>query len=136
MTARNLPKGTKVKIISNSSGHGHPLGSIVSLRNNVTSRTTQLYADTPTGGWFAWNDIETVPITIEEFEDQKEAARKLIRETEVEIESINKKIEYLKENNLKLFDEDEFKAFSTLKTLEDTNLNTLDKAKKIASLFK
>jgi len=53
-----------------------------------------------------------------------------------EINSIKDKIEFITENQCEKFDEEEFKAFQTLKLVDNPKLSRIEKAKLIAKLLK
>lgn len=68
--------------------------------------------------------------------ESKESILGSIHELEREITTLKEKLEWMETMSVDEFDEDEFKVYKTLKTLEDDNLSMMEKTKLIASLVK
>jgi len=79
-------------------------------------------------GWIYDYEIDS-PITIEELENEKASLK-------TSMDSIQTKIDWLKETGNSEFDENEFKVYATLKLLEKNELSISEKSKLIASLIK
>ena len=72
---------------------------------------------------------------IEQFEKLIEKSKEKIEKTQEFIDEVQNKINYLKETQTEIFNENEFKAFQTLTIIENSNMSKMDKAKAIASLI-
>jgi len=59
-----------------------------------------------------------------------------LEEIESQTEIIKEKLAFLEETNQENFDENEFKVYKTLKTIEEEDLTIYEKSKKIAELLK
>lgn len=68
--------------------------------------------------------------------ETKEEITKQIDELQSEIECLKSKLEWMDEVGVDEYDEDEFKVYETLKTLQDNDLDIKSKTKLIASLIK
>jgi len=55
---------------------------------------------------------------------------------ELELGDVKLKLQWMEENNIKKFDENEFKVYKTLKLLENDDMSTIEKSKLIAKLIK
>ena len=128
ITIDNKNIGKKVKLISNSSGAGNVrVGQyyyIVSFNG-----TNQVYLSSikkgPQINYVYLKDIEFVPSTIEEINEE-------IDTLEVKLISLKDRIEWLKENNEKEFNEEVFKAWQVMKRL---GINDIGAAKDIVAIL-
>lgn len=68
--------------------------------------------------------------------ETKEDITKQIDELQSEIECLKSKLEWMNDVGVDAYDEDEFKVYETLKTLQNDDLDIKDKTKLIASLIK
>ncbi len=68
--------------------------------------------------------------------ETKEDITKQIDELQSEIECLKSKLEWMNEVGVAEYDEDEFKVYETLKTLQNDDLDIKAKTKLIASLIK
>jgi hypothetical protein len=130
-----VPNGTKIKVIRNSNAHNYPLDKILikdiityGISSVVIVGHNQLNID----------DVIFVAETLEDIEMDKFTFEKnyqeLLKEHKNKIEELELKILYMKENDVEVFDETEYKTYQTLKILETTkDLKT--KSKLIAQLI-
>ena len=138
MITTNLTKGTKLVVIDNKSCHNIPLNTKVKYSYSASASEGKIYVSRDgkiLGQYFYNSDLRLDIYTIEDMNDELKSAEEAVLNAEKVVENIKFKIEYMTEVGSDNFDENEYKAYSTLKTLENTNLTTLDKAKQIASLF-
>ena len=84
------------------------------------------------GGGAGWvYEYEIAP-----FEETKEDITKQIDELQSEIDCLKSKLEWMNDVGVDKYDEDEFKVYETLKTLQNEDLDLKGKTKLIASLIK
>jgi len=81
-----------------------------------------------TAGWVYEYEIEGVQ-TVQDIQNE-------IKEMEEKLFCLKSKIEWMNEVGATEYDEDEFKVYETLKTLQNDGLSIKDKTKLIASLIK
>lgn len=135
-----LQQGAKLVIISNTSGHNIAIGTKVKFKNyypygNNSNSLSHIQIMEYPNVYLCLSDIEIDECTIEDIQSELEDAEYILTKATQNCQNIKLKIEYLKETSTTKFDENEFKAYCTLKTLENENLSTMEKAKQIASLF-
>ncbi len=131
-----VPNGTKIKVIRNSNSHSYPLDKIL-IKNNITSGISSVVI--VGHNQLNIDDVIFVAETLEDIEMDKLTFEKnyqeLLKELKNKIEELELKILYMKENDVEVFDETEYKTYQTLKILETTkDLKT--KSKLIAQLIK
>lgn len=116
--------GKKVKIISNSSGHAIPIGT-----EGIVERQqgNQLFLK-GNGSWFYLTDVKIL-------DTSKDDIAKNIDKLKSEIAIAENQLKFMDDNGLENYDEDQFKVYQTLTTLEDATLSKMDKAKMIADLI-
>lgn len=86
--------------------------------------------------YFFHTELEIAdPATTEELNDEIKFINSEISSYKEKISELKLKIKFMKENNLKEFDEDQFKVFSVLKALNE-NSSDIEKAKIISELIK
>ena len=68
--------------------------------------------------------------------ETKEEITKQIEELQSEIECLKSKLDWMNEVGVDEYDDDEFKVYETLKTLQNDSLDIKSKTKLIASLIK
>ena len=70
------------------------------------------------------------------YEQTKEEIIKEIEELQSQVDCLNSKLDWMNEVGVDKYDEDEFKVYETLKTLQNEDLDIKGKTKLIASLIK
>jgi hypothetical protein len=148
MIKTNLQPGTKLIVVSDSTNSGIPLGTKVALSQYYQPSSLGVYVSylgayvsytshsvTNNNYYLNLSDVRLYDTNIEDIKEELEIAEKELNEAKNNIENIKLKIEYLTETGNKNFDENEYRAYTTIKALENSNLSTLEKAKQIASLF-
>lgn len=129
MIQGNLPTGTKVVVVDNKTQHNTPLGTKLTIKS-FYHNSNLLYVYVNENGWAYFEcDLELDSYTVEDITKELELAKQ-------KVSHLENKIKYMEETNGSSFDENEFKAYNTLKTLENTTMSTLEKAKAIAGLFR
>lgn len=135
-------------IVSNSSGHGVPVGTKVDINNyRIQGGYTGTMAYQVTimkrydtnmnvGAWAYANEIKIYSSSIEDLEEENVSITKKIEELTKEINDNTLKVEFMKLNNITEFDETDFKVYKTLDLLENNTISKLEKAKLIADLVK
>lgn len=126
---KHAPSGKPLSTNSNiSRGGQYIVGSQYNTSNgyeayNITHASGGLDA-----GWIYVHEIVG--------SETKEEITKQIDELQSEIDCLKSKLEWMNEVGVDEYDEDEFKVYETLKTLQDNDLDIKDKTKLIASLIK
>lgn len=123
--------GQKVKVVANGSTHGQPIGTILTVKSVVGDRVK---VDENTY-WYALTDVVNAVVSREDLEKQIAALQEKIAGHQQEIENVKVRIAYMDEVGEDNFDENEFKAYQTLRLLERAEMTHLQRAKAIASLF-
>lgn len=127
--------GQVVKVTKADGGHNVPIGTVGPI--------VEIYHDNTyfkLAGWLAgW--IPTLSLEVvgskQSLETAKEMALKDLEAAKQRLQVAEDKLAFMEEAGSELFDENEYKAYVTLKVLEtDTQLSRLERAKKIAALFK
>lgn len=77
----------------------------------------------------------TPKTSIEKFEEMIAKAEEKIEATKAFIAETKSKIDFMKETDSEVFDENEFKAYHTLTIIEQSDMSKMEKAKAIASLI-
>lgn len=132
--------GKKVKLISNTSNEnpyvGRKLTIMQTTKGSSKVNPTSSIRVEETSSYYYYRDFDWKPEnTIEDFEKEikeLESEKNIINS---EIESIRIKVEFMKDNKLKDFDEDTFKAFAILKELKKTS-SDIQKARLISKIIK
>lgn len=127
VTAGTKP-GTKVKVIANGANHQIALGTTLTLKHTNFTNHNPTITVNESAAYLLVGDVELVCVT-------SDGIKSDIKELEEQIDLLKLKLSYMEEVGSKNFDENEFKAYSTLKTLDDKKMSTFEKAKAIASLF-
>ena len=144
MITKNLEVGTKLIVVGTTSGHSTPIGAKVTLRcystgvGSYCGRPIVYINENINGGQVQFLFLEDLRLdhyTVEDIKNELVEAEKVVADAVNNVENIKLKLDYLKEVGESNFDENEFRAYNTLKTLDNTKLSTLEKAKQIASLF-
>ena len=123
--------GQKVKVVANGSSHNQPMGTVLTVKS-VASVKVKVEENTY---WYALTDVVGVATTREVLEKQIASLQDKIADHQREIENVKVRIAYLTEVGEVNFDENEFKAYQTLRLLEQSDMTHLQRAKAIASLF-
>lgn len=122
--ANPLP-GTKCKVLSNSNGHGSPIGAIVT----VVSCAGSSIRVRETGSSYTKTDLALVKVDRAHIQQE-------IRTLQSEIMGMNNKLDFMDETGLAEFDESEFKAYRVLQTLDNDDLSQVERAQVVAELIK
>jgi hypothetical protein len=139
MITTDLSIGTKLVVVGCTSGHGSPIGTKLTLKNWYYGSG----CGTPATGvqvnecnsWFSLCDVRLDSYTKKDLEEELKNVEEKLTEAKTNVENVKLKIEFIKETGSSNFNENEYRAYNTLKTLEYSKLSTLEKAKHIASLF-
>lgn len=128
ITKDNKNIGKKVKLISNSSGNGNvKIGEYYYIFS--FNGVSQVYLSSIKNGtslsYVYLNDLEPAPVTTKEINEE-------IDMLEAKLVSLRDKIEWLKENDEKEFDEEVFKAWQVMKRL---GVNDIGAAKDIVAIL-
>ena len=125
--------GKKVKI--KSSGNNQvKTGTVLTISSVNIQNNSILLKESNNWQWYD-NELELMLLTKEDVDD-------LILNKQKDIELINSQIDELKfikqfmtENDITEYDENQYKVYKTLETLENKDLSPIDKAKIIAKLI-
>lgn len=129
--AKSLRVGDRVEVIANGANHNQPIGSVFTFKC-MNSGYVQVN-EVPQS--FLLADLNAYPVTKEGLEKRINNSEKRIADIQSEIESDRAKIAFLAEVGVDTYSENEFKAYQTLKLLEQADMSTIQRAKAIASLF-
>lgn len=129
--------GRTVKIKSLSTGHNYgSVGSKFKIECFIGWNGSNVILKNNQGAYIGLNEIEILPQTIEELQNEKLENDKLIADLIEEKNIIDNKIAFLQENNLEEYDEELFKITEVLKKLDDGSLTGIERAKAIADIIK
>jgi len=118
--------GKKVKIVTNTSGHGIPIGTVGIIKSKNPSNQNQYYLE-GNASWFYEKDVEVLSMTKADLDES-------ISKLENEIAELKTKQQFMADNNLEEFDGNQYKVFIAISTLND-NSSIIEKAKVIAGLI-
>lgn len=129
-TTPKLKLGSKVRILRNSRGIAEgTTGYITSIPGRYTTNSYVSVAD-ETG--YIWSlivrELELIPMTREEIGKEMDKLK-------VEIDDLQLKIDYMDQAGEDEYDENEFKVWKTLHTLDNKKLSEKEKIKIIAGLI-
>jgi hypothetical protein len=141
-----LKKGEKIKIIANNSNHNFPLGSIHTTSWTSLNKSTKLITASsvvyPIKNEHFLYGKDFIIIKNESKKEIQEAIADFKKELvdhnnriKTEIENLTLRLKFLNENELDLFDENQFKAYKVLQLLKNKKLNDIERAKVIAQLI-
>ena len=125
---RFAPKGKPTSSNSNISMGGQ---YIVGDPYNASNSYKAYYITWVTGGAAGWVYEHEIAGP-----ETKEDIAKQIDKLQSEIDCLKSKLEWMNDVGVDEYDEDEFKVYETLKTLQDNDLDLKAKTKLIASLIK
>ena len=100
---------------------------------------TTFISEKGTLGYYVNNEYGTSCGYVYEYEIGEETKEEILEQLESlqsDIDCLKSKLEWMDEVGVCEYDEDEFKVYGTLKTLQDDDLSLKDKTKLIASLIK
>ncbi len=117
--------GKKVTVLANQVGV--PVGTISKVVRMTGGGNNYVIEAYPNNSLLK-SEIKIAPLTKEDIELE-------IAELNSEIVDLNLKKEFMNANNLTEFDENQYKVFKTLTTLENKDLSSIEKSKIIASLL-
>ena len=124
-----LVKGTSGKPSSNNDHFGDGKEYIVIGRYSCDKSWALQDMCGNTGGWaYEW-EMEGLSVGVEDL-------KKELSEAQTKLETIQSKLDWLKETGSNEFSEQEFKVYQTLKLLENGKLSMVEKSKLIAELIK
>lgn len=135
---KDLKKGTKFKIIKNTSGHNYPLETIFTLSRDGESKESMsdIAKEFPGGNFVHIKEVQLYPRTIPQLRQEKSDLIKKLSTITLEIDVIEDKIKYMIEHKLEEFDEEEYQIFQMLEIVECPNLSKFEKVKLISNLIK
>jgi len=130
LAAKDIAIGMKLKM-KNSSwvGHGFPQGTMIEVMQ-IQSAQQILIRNINTGQqtWVNVGALERCTQTVEDIEND-------VKKYEAKVKEAKAKLDWMKKVNADIYDETEFKVFSTLEALDNKNLSSTEKTKIIASLI-
>ena len=128
----------RIRITSRAGGHNYgQVGDVLTLSNSaMVARTTSLSHGVPGGNTLQFNEFTVLTVrNKEDISNYIEELKKDKKEIDKSIAVEKEKLAYLNEVESDEFNDNEFKAYSTLSLLENKKLSKLDKAKLIAKLL-
>ena len=131
--------GKTIEIIDITGGHNYgPIGSRIKFDNIKTALVTteSLSYGITNGNTISYNKFRVViSETISNINNEISIIKESIKESKEEIDLLESRKNFMKENGVKEFDEDQFKAFHVLELLEEPRLTRIKKAELIAKLI-
>lgn len=143
--ANQYVKGKKFKVISNASGSGVPVGEHITMTScNIATNTNfggstigaKRISNNIHTGWCGLAELECPSSTLKDLEDDIESIDNTIIELKQSKKLKEENVQFMKKNGLKEFNEDEFKVFAVLETLEQPGLSKIKRAQLITKLIK
>lgn len=140
----NYLKGKRIEIIKTVGNHNYgPVGTKITLDNpNMTLSGVSgtiykcLHRGTSIGNNLNFTCFTVIiSETEEEIKEEIKYLQTKKKEIDEEIKLEKGKIAFIKETGSDKYDENEFKAYSALKTIEDKSLSIIERAKLIAKLI-
>lgn len=129
MKASEIKEGMKLKVIRDSFNHGYPIGSIVTVVGIYCNNGFNSIQVSEGPNYVSLKDVEKSCSSLNDIL----IAINLLEQEKQELET---KRAFMMDVCAVSFDEDEFRAYQCLKTLENSDLSTYEKAKKIVTLLK
>lgn len=123
--------GKTVEIINTIGNHLVPIGTRVVITGTYHNGDYKFYHDYNSTSLKGTN-FKKLPLTLKELRSE---LKRITEEYEKESKQIKDKITFIKEIGSEEFDENEFKAYTTLSIIEGTT-SKKEKAKLIANLLK
>lgn len=118
--------GQKVKVIGNTSGHNHPIGSVKEVTAvSVPNGTLTLKGHS---NYLYFADVAPYAVSLADLQEAE-------KELEKSLEGVREKIALLNELGETEIDEDTIKCYNVLKTVNSAD-SDFEKAKKIVALLK
>jgi len=136
--------GDKVRLQPTPKGKPSSGNSYLNTHNGTTFVIQKPYI-TPDGnsGYYIMFEFESgggvgwvYEYEIKNSEETKEDIIKEIEELQSQVDCLKSKLDWMEEVGVDKYDEDEFKVYETLKTLQNEDLDIKGKTKLIASLIK
>jgi hypothetical protein len=127
--------GKRVKIVGNTTGHQYGIGTIVKIEQWLNNNGLNVIIKQG-GQYVSLNDMELIPMTIEELKKESVENINRIKDIEIENDIISAKIEFMETNGVDECDDETFKVMAILKKMNDATMTDLDKAKAISSIIK
>lgn len=130
---QKVKKGDLVRVSGNSNSNDYTIGEVYRVVTGVSSGSKTFQAESLDGAWrgnhLHINDVVVVGLTRDYYEN-------VIRELEARIAETKACVKWMDETGNVEFDENEFRAWTALTTLEDPKLSKMEKAKVLASLIR
>lgn len=130
---REFLSGKRVKFIGNKSGHNQPIGTVVEL-STIGNITTQYYTGLPYTVYF-YDVCLLIDETVADIEEAMKCQQEIMSSARKEIGVLESKKKFMQDNNLEVWNEDEYKVYTVLQALK-TKKSDIEKAKVIAELIK
>lgn len=126
---KDVPKGTKFKVVRNTNGHNYPLNTTLTTKKNKPfGASASDVAVEFTGNSLHILDCQFSGDTISEIKKQQ-------KELQEQITILNSKIKLMEELELDEYDENVIKVHQTLTLIDKKGISKIEKAKAIAKLI-
>jgi len=120
---KELKVGRRAKVLNNALGV--PVGTTGKI---TTSNSSGILLDSCPHKSFISQELEIASYTVKDIQEEISCLEK-------EITCQQSKLQYMTENGLEEFDENQYKVFQTLKTLDNKEITQVQKSKIIAELI-
>ncbi len=129
----------KFRYVKDLYGSGIPIGTVLTISDKNLTGMKKITASTSLypiqwGGYVKLGELEFVEHSKKDLENDILNHEQNIINLEVDIEFINKKLDYMKKNKIVLFDEDNFAIDIILESLKDKKLTDEDRQKLVKKL--
>jgi hypothetical protein len=126
MAKRKFENGQQAEITQDTSGHRQPVGTVVTIKGKQNG---YYFTEKMPNVYFMASDLKAFTCTVE-------TLTKEIENHQNDIKQLQTKIDYLKETGEEKFCMKQYKAYQTLKLLQDEqNLSLIEKARRVAELY-
>lgn len=123
--------GSKVVVIADTCMHGVPYGTILTISSIDNNNYYRVHEN---GRSYLPADLKLSISSIEDIKKEIESEEKNIEKCFEEIETLQKKVDFLKEIGSDKFDENEYKIYTLLKS-SNGKLTSKENLKLVADLF-
>lgn len=134
MEKKFLKKGTKIKVNKDTCHHHYVIGSTLTFVKYHDDDKLLIYVEEGSA-YLRLDDFDVALMTIDSFKEKLVILDNEIKKLTEEKNVIQTKIDYMVENKITEYNESQYKIYQTLKTLENCDISSIEKAKIISELM-
>ncbi len=137
MEKQRIETGAIVEVTKNTCNHNYTIGrTYEAIKNNHSEYYSLKDLETGAiGNQIILSDMKRTNISKEYIQKTIESLKKSKKETDAKINNLENKILWMEETGNEFFVENEFKAYQTLKLIDNNELSLVEKSKLIAQLI-